>query len=49
MTNSAWRSLTVSEIAFSWGFNSAAHFTRAFRAKYGMAPSEYRRMHLLPH
>ena len=49
MANSAWRSLTVSEIAFAWGFNSAAHFARAFRAKYGMAPSEYRRMHLRPH
>ena len=49
IANAAWRSLTVSEIAFSWGFNSAAHFARAFRAKYGMAPSEYRRIQLRPH
>jgi AraC-like DNA-binding protein len=26
---------SVSEIAFSWGFNDAAHFSRAFRARFG--------------
>jgi AraC-like DNA-binding protein len=31
--NQAARS--VSEIAFSWGFNDAAHFSRAFRARVG--------------
>lgn len=31
--NQAARS--VSEIAFSWGFNDAAHFSRAFRARFG--------------
>ena len=29
---------SVSEIAFSWGFNDAAHFSRAFRARFGCAP-----------
>jgi AraC-like DNA-binding protein len=33
---------SVSEIAFSWGFNDAAHFSRAFRARFGCAPSELR-------
>ena len=26
---------SVSEIAFSWGFNDAAHFSRAFRGRFG--------------
>lgn len=33
---------SVSEIAFSWGFNDAAHFSRAFRARFGGAPREMR-------
>jgi AraC-like DNA-binding protein len=34
----------VAEIAARWGFRSAAHFTRAFRARYGMVPVELRRL-----
>lgn len=33
---------SVSEIAFSWGFNDAAHFSRAFRARYACSPRELR-------
>ena len=33
---------SVSQIAFSWGFNDAAHFSRAFRARFGCAPSDLR-------
>ncbi len=43
MRNPAWHAHTLTEIAFSWGFNSAAHFTRTFHDKYGMAPREYRK------
>ncbi|HLS56383.1 MAG TPA: helix-turn-helix domain-containing protein [Zeimonas sp.] len=32
----------VGEIAFSWGFNDAAHFSRAFRTRFGCAPRELR-------
>jgi AraC-like DNA-binding protein len=32
----------VSAIAARWGLTNAAHFSRAFRAAYGAAPSEYR-------
>jgi AraC-like DNA-binding protein len=46
MCNPGWYAHTLTEIAFSWGFNSAAHFTRTFHEKYGMAPREYRRMHI---
>jgi AraC-like DNA-binding protein len=34
---------TISEIAFAWGFSSSAHFSRAFRKRFGVTPSEYRR------
>jgi AraC-like DNA-binding protein len=41
--NPSWRDHTLIEIALSWGFNSAAHFTRSFRAQFGVSPREYRR------
>ncbi|MEU5979656.1 helix-turn-helix domain-containing protein [Streptomyces sp. NPDC047315] len=42
------RHLTVGEIALRQGFRHPADFSRAFRAAYGMPPSEYRRMTLAP-
>ena len=33
---------TISSIAMDHGFASSKAFTRAFQAKYGMSPSEYR-------
>jgi AraC-like DNA-binding protein len=33
---------SISEIAFSWGFNDAAHFSRCFREQHGVAPREWR-------
>ncbi len=33
---------TVSEIAFRCGFNDAAHFSRMFRARFGLSPREFR-------
>ncbi len=38
----AWSGVTLLKIAFSSGFNSAAHFTRCFRDQFGMSPREYR-------
>lgn len=32
----------VSEIAYSLGFKSAAHFTRQFKKRYGVRPTHYR-------
>jgi AraC-like DNA-binding protein len=29
----------LSEIAYAWGFNSAAHFSRAYKQHYGICPS----------
>jgi AraC family transcriptional regulator, positive regulator of tynA and feaB len=34
---------SISEIAFAWGFSDASHFTRSFKAAYGLAPRDYRR------
>ncbi|WP_368518698.1 GlxA family transcriptional regulator [Rhizobium sp.] len=36
--------LSISEIAIATGFSSGAHFSRAYRSLYGMAPSETRRV-----
>ncbi len=33
---------SITEIAFSWGFNSAAHFSSSFRRAYGLCAREYR-------
>jgi AraC-like DNA-binding protein len=38
-----WAGHTLTEIAFAWGFNSAAHFTRTFHEQFSMPPREYRR------
>lgn len=33
---------TIAAVAHQWGFTSAAHFSRVFRAAYGMSPAEWR-------
>ncbi|WP_349960395.1 helix-turn-helix domain-containing protein [Rhizobium sp. ZPR3] len=33
----------ISEIAFALGFSSSAHFSRAFRHRYGVSPSQWRK------
>jgi AraC family transcriptional activator of tynA and feaB len=33
-------SRSISEIAYSWGFNSTAHFSRAFKQRFGVRPSD---------
>ncbi|KAB2939486.1 MAG: helix-turn-helix domain-containing protein [Hyphomicrobium sp.] len=35
--------LTVSEIAYGWGFSDTSHFNRRFKAAFGCTPSECRR------
>ncbi|MFI1837317.1 helix-turn-helix domain-containing protein [Streptomyces olivaceoviridis] len=37
---------TVSAVARRWGFVNPAHFSRAFRAAYGVSPREWRTLHL---
>ena len=43
MRDPAWSGQTLMKIAFSSGFNSAAHFTRCFHDQFGMSPRAYRR------
>jgi AraC-like DNA-binding protein len=33
----------VTEIAFQHGFNDSPHFSRRFKAKYGVSPNKVRR------
>lgn len=37
------RAFTISQIAFGWGFNDLSHFSKAFRARFGLSPAQYRR------
>ena len=41
-----WRGHSITEIAFCWGFNSAPHFTRSFRERFGTSPRLYRQREL---
>lgn len=36
----------ISEIAFAWGFNDAAHFSRSFKEQFGVSPREWREQQL---
>lgn len=42
LENPALAGQPVSSIAFEWGFNDAAHFSRRFKAHFGMPPAQYR-------
>jgi len=39
LESAAGSALTVTEIAFSWGFNSSSHFSRLFKQRFGLPPS----------
>lgn len=36
--------LTISEIAHGWGFSDMTHFSRSFKTKFGIRPSECRKI-----
>lgn len=42
LKNPSMAGRSISEVAFSWGFNDAAHFSRSFRARFGCPPREVR-------
>jgi AraC-like DNA-binding protein len=42
LKNPALLARTITDIAFSWGFNSGAHFSRVFREHAGLSPSDFR-------
>lgn len=35
--------LKITDIAFTWGFNSMTHFSRVFKEKYGLSPRSFRK------
>ncbi|MCM2477580.1 helix-turn-helix domain-containing protein [Rhizobium sp. CG5] len=37
--------LSISEIAFAWGFNDLSYFSRTFRKRFGASPREFREAH----
>jgi AraC-like DNA-binding protein len=39
----------IADVAHRWGFSSQAHFARAFRAHFGLTPTEVRRTHAERH
>jgi len=42
LASAAQRKRSITEIAFSWGFNSSPHFSRLFKERYGISPRRYR-------
>jgi AraC-like DNA-binding protein/mannose-6-phosphate isomerase-like protein (cupin superfamily) len=42
MQNPIYAGYRLSDIAFRWGFNDAAHFSRAFKQQFGCSPREFR-------
>lgn len=42
MTDPRHAGRTIGDIAFSWGFNDLTHFSRAFKARFGVTPKDYR-------
>jgi AraC family transcriptional regulator, positive regulator of tynA and feaB len=46
LANALHQSISITAIAFQYGFNSTAHFSRTFRKHYGLTPREYRNKHL---
>lgn len=42
LENPALADRSITDIAYSWGFNGSAHFSRAFKAEYGVSPRLYR-------
>ena len=43
LEHASLNSKSIAEIAFQWGFSSVSHFSRAFKAEFGVTPRECRR------
>jgi AraC-like DNA-binding protein len=39
-------STSIGEVAFRWAFANQAHFSRRFKGRFGLTPTEYRRRYL---
>jgi AraC family transcriptional regulator, positive regulator of tynA and feaB len=43
LANPLYEKLSISTIAYSWGFTDMTHFARRFRKAFGLLPSQYRK------
>jgi AraC-like DNA-binding protein len=43
MSNLLWKEQSITDICYDCGFKSAPHFSRAFKAAFGVTPKEYRK------
>lgn len=43
LRNAVWQGRSITDTAFAWGFSSMAHFTRAFKERFAVTPTDYRR------
>jgi AraC-like DNA-binding protein len=37
---------SITEICYSWGFNSTSHFSRSFKDQFGVSPRDYREIQI---
>jgi AraC-like DNA-binding protein len=44
LSSSRYATQSITEIAYSMGFNSSSHFSNLFRAQFGVRPSDVRGM-----
>lgn len=42
LTDPAHRARSITDIAFRWGFADSAHFSRAFKSRFGLSPRRFR-------
>lgn len=42
LSNSAQANRHIGDIAFAWGFNDLAHFSRSFKNRFGLSPRDWR-------
>jgi len=42
LENHSFRRKSITEIAFSWGFSDAAHFSHSFKKQFGISPRAFR-------
>lgn len=38
---------SISEISYKWHFSDSAHYSRSFKARYGLTPTEWRSQHAI--
>jgi AraC-like DNA-binding protein len=43
LSNPIMKNRTITDIAFSWGFNNPTHFSRRFKQEFGLSPNDFRR------